>query len=96
MKLPEQSNGEGVARRIVTSLLDIDIHGPSVPKLLQLDGTMAASNDNVLQPVQLGFGSGTLSVMSNDEQDTREKGVCIGQRGSIRARLQHPLPAGRG
>ena len=45
-------------------LLDIDIHGPSVPKLLHLDGTMATSTENTLQPVQLGFGSGTLSVMS--------------------------------
>jgi Mrp family chromosome partitioning ATPase len=45
-------------------LLDVDIHGPSVPKLLHLDGTPLSGHDNTMLPVKIGCGSGTLSVMS--------------------------------
>lgn len=45
-------------------LLDVDIHGPSVPKLLHLEGTPISGTDNTLHPVKIGCGTGTLSVMS--------------------------------
>jgi ATP-binding protein involved in chromosome partitioning len=45
-------------------LLDVDIHGPSVPKLLHLEGTPLGGTDNVLLPVKVDLGQGSLSVMS--------------------------------
>ncbi len=45
-------------------LLDIDIHGPSVPKLLHIEGTPISMGDNTLLPVKVGFRTGMLSVMS--------------------------------
>jgi Mrp family chromosome partitioning ATPase/predicted Fe-Mo cluster-binding NifX family protein len=42
-------------------LLDVDIHGPSVPKLLNLDKEMIQGRDNEIEPVRY---SDTLSVMS--------------------------------
>jgi Mrp family chromosome partitioning ATPase len=45
-------------------LLDIDIHGPSVPKLLNLAGTPISGSDNSLNPVELEFAPGVLKVMS--------------------------------
>jgi Mrp family chromosome partitioning ATPase/predicted Fe-Mo cluster-binding NifX family protein len=45
-------------------LLDVDIHGPSVPKLLHLEGTPISGIGNTLYPVRLGCGAGMLSVMS--------------------------------
>jgi Mrp family chromosome partitioning ATPase len=45
-------------------LLDIDIHGPSVPKLLHLEGMPISGSDDAFYPVQLGCGAGKLSVMS--------------------------------
>ena len=45
-------------------LLDIDIHGPSVPKLLHVDGTQATSNGTALSPVKVKYPAGMLSVMS--------------------------------
>jgi Mrp family chromosome partitioning ATPase len=45
-------------------LLDVDIHGPSVPKLLHIEGTPISGSDNSLDPVKLSFGSGMLAVMS--------------------------------
>ncbi|NMB74212.1 MAG: Mrp/NBP35 family ATP-binding protein [Myxococcales bacterium] len=45
-------------------LLDVDIHGPSVPKLLGLEGRSASGGENSLDPVRLGFGAGQLEVMS--------------------------------
>lgn len=41
-------------------LLDIDIHGPSIPTMLGLAGVSPTSNGDTLQPVYLG----TLGVMS--------------------------------
>jgi ATP-binding protein involved in chromosome partitioning len=45
-------------------LLDIDIHGPSIPKLLHLEGMPLSGSDDTLNPVELGCGAGMLSVMS--------------------------------
>jgi ATP-binding protein involved in chromosome partitioning len=45
-------------------LLDVDIHGPSVPKLLHIEGSEVASIGDAMLPVTVHFGSGTLSVMS--------------------------------
>jgi len=45
-------------------LLDIDLHGPSVPKLLHLEGSVISHSGETMRPVQLPCGSGNLSVMS--------------------------------
>lgn len=45
-------------------LLDVDIHGPSVPKLLHVEGTPIAGSGTTLYPVKVGFGDGMLTVMS--------------------------------
>jgi len=45
-------------------ILDVDIHGPSVPKLLHLEGRQISSSDNALLPVKIDRGAGSLSVMS--------------------------------
>ena len=45
-------------------LLDIDIHGPSVPKLLHLENTPITGTDHSLHPIRIGFRTGLLSVMS--------------------------------
>ena len=45
-------------------LLDVDIHGPSVPKLLHVAGTPVSGTDEALLPVRVACGPGTLSVMS--------------------------------
>jgi ATP-binding protein involved in chromosome partitioning len=45
-------------------LLDVDIHGPSVPKLLHLEGVPITGSENSLYPVKVGFRTGLLSVMS--------------------------------
>jgi ATP-binding protein involved in chromosome partitioning len=44
-----------------TGLLDIDIHGPSVPKILNLEGEMVGGVPDAILPVELG---GHLKVMS--------------------------------
>jgi ATP-binding protein involved in chromosome partitioning len=49
-------------RRI--GLLDVDIHGPSIPKLLHLEGTPITGDGNTLYPVTADFGTEALSVMS--------------------------------
>jgi ATP-binding protein involved in chromosome partitioning len=45
-------------------LLDVDIHGPSVPKLLHIENTPLSGDDTTLYPVKVGYGPGMLSVMS--------------------------------
>lgn len=45
-------------------LLDVDIHGPSVPKLLHIEGTTISGSENTLYPVKVGYRTGMLSVMS--------------------------------
>ena len=42
-------------------LLDLDLHGPSIPKMLGLEGQVPAVIGNAIQPVQV---TGSLSVMS--------------------------------
>jgi len=42
-------------------LLDIDIHGPSIPKLLNLDKEMVQGKDDKIEPIQY---SDTLKIMS--------------------------------
>jgi Mrp family chromosome partitioning ATPase/predicted Fe-Mo cluster-binding NifX family protein len=45
-------------------LLDVDIHGPSVPKLLRIEGRPISASSHTLDPITTGHGPGTLSVMS--------------------------------
>ena len=43
-------------------LLDIDIHGPSVPKLLGLEGEQFVSSDDLIQPISLGDSLKVVSI----------------------------------
>ncbi len=45
----------------IVGLLDVDIHGPSVPKLLKLDTNRAQGNETLIEPVEY---SDNLKVMS--------------------------------
>jgi Mrp family chromosome partitioning ATPase len=45
-------------------LLDIDIHGPSVPRMLRLEDAPLQGSGEEIEPVRLPCGAGTLSVMS--------------------------------
>jgi Mrp family chromosome partitioning ATPase len=45
-------------------LLDIDVHGPSVPKLLSVDRAQVQGNGEALLPVEVPVPEGALSVMS--------------------------------
>jgi len=45
-------------------LLDVDLHGPSVPKLLHLEGRQVEATEDAMLPVELPCGEGKLSVMS--------------------------------
>jgi len=45
-------------------LLDVDLHGPSVPRLLGLSGQPAAAENEVLVPLEVECGAGALRVMS--------------------------------
>jgi len=45
-------------------LLDIDIHGPSVPKMLHIEGAPVSSTDDTLHPVKISIGNGAIHVMS--------------------------------
>jgi ATP-binding protein involved in chromosome partitioning len=45
-------------------LLDIDIHGPSVPKLLHVEGAPITGGEDSIYPVRIGFPDGVLNVMS--------------------------------
>ena len=45
-------------------LLDIDVHGPSVPKLLNMEEARPISGQNSLEPVKVPCDSGILKVMS--------------------------------
>ncbi len=46
-----------------TGLLDVDVHGPSVPRLLGLQNVQPHVGDNVMEPVPWPY-SGNLRVMS--------------------------------
>ena len=45
-------------------LLDVDIHGPSVPKLLHLERSQISAREDAMLPVKVRCGEGRLSVMS--------------------------------
>jgi len=45
-------------------LLDIDIHGPSIPKLLHVENAQITGGDDGMCPVKVEYGTGTLNVMS--------------------------------
>ncbi len=45
-------------------LLDVDIHGPSVPKLLHLEASSISARGDSLLPVPVEVGPGSLGVMS--------------------------------
>lgn len=45
-------------------LLDVDIHGPSVPRLLDLEGRRIEARGEAMVPVTARFGDASLSVMS--------------------------------
>ncbi|MBN1960100.1 MAG: P-loop NTPase [Deltaproteobacteria bacterium] len=45
-------------------LLDVDLHGPSIPKLLHIERTPIEVCDNIILPVRIPFGDGVLNVMS--------------------------------
>ncbi len=43
-------------------LLDVDIHGPSIPKLMGLEGLPAVGDDEVLHPVRSSRGVKVMSI----------------------------------
>jgi ATP-binding protein involved in chromosome partitioning len=45
-------------------ILDVDLHGPSVPKLLGLEGSRITASEDAMFPVRTRCGDGSLSVMS--------------------------------
>jgi Mrp family chromosome partitioning ATPase len=45
-----------------TGLLDIDIHGPSVPKILNLEGKMVGGMPDAILPVELGAHLKIMSI----------------------------------
>jgi ATP-binding protein involved in chromosome partitioning len=45
-------------------LLDVDVHGPSVPKLLHLEGAPISSDGDGMIPVEVDFQTGKIRVMS--------------------------------
>ncbi len=45
-----------------TGLLDIDIHGPSVPKILNLEGKMVGGMPDAILPVELGEHLKVMSI----------------------------------
>jgi len=45
-----------------TGLLDIDLHGPSIPKLLDLEGRTLSANGGLLEPVAFGDNLKVISI----------------------------------
>ncbi len=45
-------------------LLDVDLHGPSVPKMLHIEGTPVTGRPGALLPVDVAVGNGALCAMS--------------------------------
>jgi Mrp family chromosome partitioning ATPase len=64
-------------------LLDVDVHGPSVPKLTGLEGRTIPSEGSILRPVSL---LPHLTVMSVDFLLTRP-GAAVVWRGPLKSRL---------
>jgi Mrp family chromosome partitioning ATPase/predicted Fe-Mo cluster-binding NifX family protein len=51
-------------------LLDVDIHGPSIPKMLRLDGSTVQTKDGVLQPVEIaGVKVMSIGFLLRDRDD---------------------------
>jgi len=50
----------GAGKRV--GLLDVDVHGPSIPKLMGLDGLPALGDDEVLHPVKSVKGVKVMSI----------------------------------
>ncbi len=52
-------------------LLDVDIHGPSIPKLLRLEGRTLVDQDGDIRPLTFGEGLKVMSIgflLENEEQ----------------------------
>ena len=49
-------------RGLRTGLLDIDLHGPSIPKLLHLEGQQLGSDGTMMEPVSFGDGLKVVSI----------------------------------
>lgn len=45
-------------------LMDVDVHGPSIPKILHLEGFRPGSKENTLVPVRFAFQGKMMKVMS--------------------------------
>jgi Mrp family chromosome partitioning ATPase len=45
-------------------LLDVDIHGPSIPKMLHIEGATITGGENTLYPVKVIYRPGIISIMS--------------------------------
>ena len=45
-----------------TGLLDIDLHGPSIPKMLRLEGQQLGSNGKTIEPASFGEGLKVVSI----------------------------------
>lgn len=45
-------------------LMDVDVHGPSIPKILHLEGFRPGSKENTLVPVRFAFQGMMMKVMS--------------------------------
>jgi ATP-binding protein involved in chromosome partitioning len=43
-------------------LLDVDVHGPSIPRLMGLEGQQALGKDEILQPVRSAQGVKVMSI----------------------------------
>lgn len=43
-------------------LMDVDVHGPSVPKLLSLEGSVPNVEEKIIYPVGFGDGLGVMSI----------------------------------
>jgi len=63
-------------------LLDVDIHGPSIPKMMKLDGAGVQANDGVIQPVE----KAGLKVMSIGFL-LRERDDAVIWRGPMKANV---------
>ena len=64
-------------------LLDVDIHGPSIPKLLHLEGRGLVGRDDLIQPVTFGEGLKVVSIGFLLEDDRQ----AVIWRGPLKMRL---------
>ncbi|MBN1656495.1 MAG: P-loop NTPase [Deltaproteobacteria bacterium] len=64
-------------------LLDVDVHGPSVPKLLHLQGTPISGTESSIYPVKMRCGASMLYVMSIDFL-VRDRDAAVIWRGPMK------------